>query len=344
MKKEKTTIRKTVNYRRCLISPKPGQTLQQLLSAAITTFPKASDRYEPINLASSEFRCIGVNKVINNCLCGFLTTFERGAAQPVIGDDPDAAILRLAALPPPKAQKGGIQQQYVPGVVYFSIFENHVAVVQSAAIRSAALENHIAWLLRERTSHLPATSSFALSDEAQKATKAKIKKSHVKSISFGQPLMSSFVDEEATVGKSENSSKKATGKNAQTRFRPKGPLVDYLRTYFGNDSDFETLGLDDVFDGNLDVWIEIRYPKRSRVQTEDSMQLMDKLGVALRDIEGDQVDLVLANGTKVKGSELKVSAQLDFPVLAHGLPDEEPLWQEMSSWLMAQLTNGVVDP
>ncbi len=344
MKKEKTTVRKTVNYRRCIVSPKPGQSLQQLVGAAITTVPRPSDRYETINGASNEFRCIGVSKTLNGCLCGFLTTFQRGAAQPVIGDDPRAARLRLEALPPPKATKGGVQQQYVPGVVYFAIHENHVAVVQSAAIRDRALENHLAWLLRERSNHLADTSSFALSDEAQKATKAKIKRSHIKSIGLGQPLMSSVVDHAPEVPANGKASKRNIQKKTQTRFRPQGPVVDFLRSYFTDDSQFEKLGLDDLFDGNLDVWIEIRYPKRSRVQPEDSMRLMDKLGVALRDIEGDQVDLELADGSRVKGSELKISALIDFPVLAHNLPDEDPLWEEMSRWLLAQIANGVVDP
>lgn len=345
MTKASATTRKTVNYRRCLISPKSDQTLQQLVEGAIALHPKPSDRYEPLNLESSELRCVAKHKVVNGCLCGFLTSFERGGAQPVIGDDPSAVSLRLAALPPPKALKGAVQQQYVPGVIYFVLHGNHVAVVQSSAIRAVALETHLGWLLRERSSQLPATSTFALSDEAQKATKAKIRRSHVKSISLGQPLMVQVVEPKpAAEGTPLVPSKNGKEAKEQRRFKPEGPMVDFLRSYFNNDSEFEKLGLEEVFDGNLDVWIEIRYPKRSRVQPEDSMKLMDKLGVALRDIEGDQVDLELADGSRVTGKELKISAPLDFPVLAHNLPDEEPLWDEMSKWLLAQIANGVVDP
>ena len=347
-KKTASTARKTVLYRRCVITPKSTQTLQQLVAAALVAQPKASDRYEPLNAQSTELRCIGKHVVSSNCLCGYLTTFERGAAQPVIGDDPTAVSLRLGALPPPPAQKGGVQQQYVPGVVYFAIYQNHLALVQSSAIRSNALENHLSWLLKERTNQLAATDSFALSDEAQKATKAKIRKSHVKSISLGQPLMAEeIVTLPAAAQGADKGHQKAPATNAakkQRKFRPQGPMVDLIRSYFTDQSDFEKLGLDEVFDGNLEVWIEIRYPKRKRTRPEDAMKLMDTLGVALRDIEGDQVALQLADGSKVTGKELKISAPLDFPVLAHNLPDESKLWDEMSAWLLAQLAHGVVDP
>lgn len=342
--KKSATIQKTVSYRRCVLTPKQGQSLQQLVAAALSSKPKPADRYEPLNPQSTEFRCIGSYTTVHNCLCGFLTSFERGASQPVIGDDANAAALRLGALAPPPAQKGGVQQQYVPGVVYFVIQQNHVAIVQSASLRASTLEGHLSWLLKERTSQLAATVGMALSDEAQKATKEKIRRSHVKSIALGQPLMAEVpqlpLGGADSAGKGSTSAKKPMPK----KFRPEGAMVDLLRSYFTSQSDFEKLGLDEVFDGNLEVWIEIRYPKRKRSKPEDAMRLMDTLGVALRDIEGDQVSLELADGKRVTGAELKISAPIGVPVLANRLPDERKLWEEMAAWLQQQIANGVVDP
>ena len=121
-------------------------------------------------------------------------------------------------------------------------------------------------------------------------------------------------------------------------------MLDLIRNFFEDQSDFEKLGLEDVFDGNLEVWIEIRYPKRKRIRSEDSVKLMDALGIALRDIEGDQVSLELANGHKVSGNDLKISGTVDAQLLNNKLPDEKQLLSAMIAWLTAQIENGVVDP
>jgi hypothetical protein len=295
-----------------VFTPKNDRTLQQLAAAALLVKNKPTDRYELLNQQSTEFRCIGAHKTVDDYLCGYLTSFERGAPQPVIGDDAKATALRLSALSPPPPQKGGVQQQYVPGVVYFVIYQNHVAVVQSAAMHATAVEKHLHWLLKERTSQLETTVSMALSDEAQKATKEKIKRSHVKSIALGQPLMSEVAPLPlAGTDRSHVEAKSRSKKHPPKKFKPSGRVLDFLKSYFVDSNSFEKLGLNEVFDGNIEVWIEIRFPKRKRSKAEDVMQLMDTLGVALRDIEGDQVALKLADGTKVAGSELKISAKLD---------------------------------
>lgn len=338
----KASIQRTISYRRCVISPKNGQTLQQLVAAALSVKSKPADRLEPLNPQSTELRCIGHHATLNRCLCGYLTAFERGASQPVIEDDPSAASLRLSMLAP--AKKGGVQQQFVPGVVYFAIHGNHVALVQSASLRAAGLEAHLSWLLKERTNQLPATSSFALSDEAQKATKEKIKRSHVKKIAFGQPMMAEVeMQADQSFGVKSQKGGQKPAKSA-TKFRPAGPVMDMLKSYFNDEESFEKLGLDGVFDGNLELWIEIRYPSYKRSKGQDAVALMDMLGVALRDIEADQVKLELEDGSKVRGQELKISSTLEVEVHANKLPDEQKLWDSMGQWLTSQLENGVVDP
>lgn len=338
-------VRKTISYRRCEISPKPGQDLQQLLSAALVTHPKPGDRFEPLNSQSTELRCIGMHISKSGCLSGYMTSFERGAAQPVISDDASAASLRLGSLAPPAPSKGDAQQQFVPGVLYFVIFKNHVAIVQSQSMRSSAFEAHLSWLLKSRSNGITSTSSFTLSDEAQKATKEKIRKSHIKAIAIGQPLMSEVVlnppqqpiDPTSAIGRIPR-------QKPQSKFKPDGAMLDLIKGFFNDQNEFEKLGLDEVFDGNLEVWIEIRYPKRKRTKPEDAVRLMDTLGMALRDIEGDQVSLQLANGHRVSGKELKISGSVEVSTLSNRLPDETVLIDQMIAWLTAQIENGVVDP
>lgn len=290
-------------------------------------------------------RLIASSSLINGCLCGYLTTFERGASQNVISDDFKADKLKLGSLPPPTPQRGQAPQQYIPGVVYFSILKNHVAFVSAQSIKSSYLEGHLNWLLKSRTSELGATVAFSLSDEAQKVTKEKIKKSHVKSIAFGQPLMHEV--ELSTVGDNSHSQIIESGKKskkAQSAFKPQGVMLDLIKNLFDNETEFEKLGLNEVFDGNLEIWIEIRYPKRKRLHPQDAMKLMDTLGVALRDIEGDQVTLMLENGLKVTGKDLKITGSIEVELMTNNLPDEDKLYKEMIAWLQSQITNGIIDP
>ncbi|MEG0920639.1 MAG: hypothetical protein RSD57_18435 [Comamonas sp.] len=329
-------ISKKLVYRRCKISPDPGQTLQQLLSAALLQFPTPASRYEPLDAGSNELRTIGKDSLDAGCIVGFLTTFVRGARQPVVSDDPSAKHLSVDAVTPPQAVKGSPQKQFAPGILYFAVMDNHIALSQTQSMRAGAFEAHLNWLLKSRTSVLPSTSVFALTDEAQKATKQRIRDSHIKAISLGQPLMQL---QPAAAMKPQGRKKKAP-----PLFKPAGAALDFIKSMFPNNKDFESLGLDDVFDSNLEVWVEIRYPKRKRTQGENSIDLMDTLGLALRDIEGDQVSLELANGFTVTGQELKISGEISVTSLTNGLPNEVGLYSGMTNWLMHQIKDGVVDP
>lgn len=337
MANNKTKPRRTYVYRRCVFTPKVTQTLQELVAGALLQHPKPADRLEPLNAQSTELRGIGRYASVGNLLVGYLVSFERGATQMVVGDDPNAASLLLNALPPPSPQKGGIQQQYVPGAIYFAIHGNHLVLVQSASIRSSALEAHLSWLLKSKTTQLAVTTGMALSDEAQKVTKEKIQKAHVKSIALGRPLM-----EESTPA--APAAARAKKGKAPRQFRAGGPSLEFLRSLFSSESDFEKLGLDEVFDGNLEVWVEIRYPKHTRSKPEGAMALMDSLGVALRDIDQDDIRLELGDGSVVRGKELKISTEMDVEVLRNGLPDEDKLWEAMAKWLLGVISNGIVDP
>lgn len=334
------TLKKSVNYRRSSISPNPGRNLQQLLDSVLDKIKLPAERYEPLNPLSTELRFIGATKKIKNCTCGYLSTFERGAVQPVVADDPNADALRIGSIPPPIAEEGKPQEQYIPGLLYFVVFKDHVVIAQNSSVRANAFEYHLNWLFKSKTDTLASTDMFALSDEAQKATKQKITESHIKAISFGQPLMEPVTQKDIQ----SDSPQAPKGKKAATQFRPGGAMLDLIKNIFSGSDGFEKLGLDQIYDGNLEIWIEVRYPKRSRSRPESSVKLMDTLGVALRDIEGEHVSLELANGHKVKGSELKISGSVKATERNDKLPDENSLYEAMVNWLKLQIDSGVVDP
>lgn len=305
------------------------RTIQQMLSESLSKLDRVKDRLEAVDTSATEFRVVSSSNLVGSFLCGRLTTFERGGFQVVIADDPDAKNLSLSAIEPP--EKGGVPHQFATGMLYFCIFQNHVAIVQSASLKAGSFEQHLAWLLRDKTSILNVLQGVALSDEPQPATRERIKKSHVKSVMVGRPLM----NESVIVPANETQTK------AQTKFKGGGSLITLIKDWI-DPIQFEQLGLEQgVFDGNLEVWIEIRYPKRLRSRPDDTVRLLDDLALALRDIDADQTKLELADGTVISGNQLKITGQVEAEVIA-GLLDESDLFSSMREWLESLIRDGVI--
>ena len=343
-KKVKSWASKTINYRRCLFGADVGQTLQQLLNQALGQFSTVGDRLEPLNKEGTEFRVIGNHQTLRSCLCGYLSSYERGAKQLVISDNAAAQSLSLSAVSPPPPKNGEAKKEFVPGVIYFVVLENHVAFVATHRLRGNMLEQHINWLLKSKASVLDATVPFALSNETQKVTKEKIQKSQVKSIAFGQPLMEAVEETDSVPAPSVASGKGArTVQATKSVFRPIKAVWDMIKPALPNDA-FEKLGLEGVFSDDLEVWIEIKYPRRTRNHSEDTAELMNKIAIAARDMDDIDVSLQLANGHKVSGQELRISGAIEAQLTADGRIDEQVLFDLMVAWLSKQLSDGVIDP
>lgn len=320
---------KSVYYRRTRFSEPQTRTLQQMVSEALTNHPLVRDRLEAIDAAASEFRVISAKKAVGTFLCGRLTTFQRGGYQVVIKDDPDATDLPLSAIEAPDTD--GVPHQFATGMLYFCILNDHVAVIQSASLKARGFEQHLAWLLRGKTGILAPHHGLALSDEPQEVTRERIRKSHVKSVLLGRPLLDDTVSIAPPDGKGK----------AQTKFRPTGPMLEFLKGMI-DPTQFERLDIEDrVFDGNLEVWIELRYPKRQRNRPEDSVKLLDDLALALRDFDEDQSRLELADGTTVVGSQLKIASRVSVS-MKDGLIVESELYDGMCGWIESLIQNGVI--
>lgn len=329
-----STAKRKVYYRKTEFNGPQKRTLQQLLSTALNQHPFVQDRSEAIDAQATELRLISKFADIGGFLCGHVVSFERGRFQTVINDDPTAKSLALTAITPPKVNN--IPHQFVPGVLYFAVKNNHVVVVQSAGLRTGAFESHLAWLLRTKSGLLTSQQGFALKDEPQPATKERIRKSHVKSVAIGRPLMSESSADAGTIDMRAGSTKK---------FKPDNVFVNLVREMLDDSTRFEKLGLEDtLFEGNLEIWIEIRYPKRQRSRTESAVKLLDNLGIALRDVDDTQARLKLNDGSVIEGKELRISSDIEVKVDAKGIPDDKDIFEQMGTWLQLQIKNGVIAP
>ncbi len=330
MTKTSTSTRK-VYYRRTEFTPEQERNLQQMLSTALSQHSVALDRAEAIGSKASEFRVISQHKTVGAFLCGQLTTFDRGSYQTVIKDDPKAKTLSLNAVSPPKIDD--VQSQFVPGVLYFALFKNHIVLIQNTTVKTSTFEQHLAWLLRTKCNILNSTDGFFLKDEPPPATKDRIKKSHVKNICVNRSLMI------------ESSTQKDNNKSKTARLKTDNTFINLLKDFCSDSLQFEKLGLENnLYADNLDVLIEIRFPKRQRSKAEDSIKLLDDLGILLRDHDEDEVKLELSDGSVVKGKNLIISSSIEINLNEKGLPNENEIFSEMCDWLNTQIKNGIIAP
>lgn len=328
--KARKTVRKTVAYRKAHfhnIAHSP--TLEQLLTKAKALVPIIHSRREATNSPATEFRFISDwGAMPSGGLYGRLSIVQKSKYPIALRDDLKAKTIPLKEFPPPKGH------DYSPGLCHFIVVDNHVVMTQSTLLRSSSLEMHLAWLLRNQTKQLQQDQGISLSDEPQKATKERIRKAHVKSVMIGRPIL-----DEALAATERGKTRDVFKANTS------GPIVQLLREVIGMDG-FDRLGLKDgVFESNLEVWIEIRYPKYSRSQTEKSMKLLDDLSLALRDVDEEDIKLSLSDGSVVRGRDLKVSGHVEVASTAddHGI-QESDLYVQMAAALKDWIKQGTVAP
>lgn len=336
MKTVKTSRR--AYYRRAQIQSKNSNNLQALVENALAKQSTVKSRLETVDSSGETYRLIAKHSKKQNMLAGHLISFERGSYQLVIGDDPDATSLELDAIEPP--QQEGTTQQFVTGVVYFCIFENCVALIQTGSLRANALERHLAWLVRDKSEILDNADGLALVDEPQKTVAERIRKHHIKAVSLGVPFMrEEYVTELVTA--TSNSGRISSQEQKVAKFKADKPWKEFLKKLLPEDT-FSNMGLSDViFDGDLEVWLQIKHPKYQRNHPASTTKLLDDLGLALRDNEEESVRLELMDGSTVSGSQLKIGTSISLETIG-GKPNIDSLYEAMSAWIKHLISNNEI--
>ena len=329
------TIRTTRRafYRRAQIQSKNNSNLQSLLENSLMNLKTVKSRLETVDSSGNTYRLIAKHSKKGSMLAGHLISFERGNYQLVVGDDPSATSLELDAIEPPR--QGETIQQFVTGVVYFCIFENYVALIQSSSLRASALERHLAWIIRDKAGVLGNTDGLALVDEPHKATAEKIRRTHIKRVSLGLPFMKEDAPFEASTSTGGNN---PTPSRGEAQYKADRTLKGFFRRRLSEDC-FSKLNLADVvFDGDLEVWLDIKHPKYQRNHPAKTTKLLDDLGIALRDQEENSVKIELRDGTTIAGSQLKISSPVDFEMIG-GKPNIDSIYDALSGWINDLIRN-----
>lgn len=314
-----------LQYRRCqIVSNKKGTPLQTLLAQALKKFEHPSERQESLSERGMERRFINYAAQYRGMLCGNMVIYSQGAEQLLLrakeirqpGDA--AASYPLEVLSAPDSD--GTRREFLESIFYFCICGDHLLALQSRSLRLSAFEQYLDWILR-KGGLLADEHRLFLADQASSAATAAITRSHVKSVSLGVPLLAAEADQT---------------EERRARVKVGGPVVRALRELIGPKMDH--MRLEDAIDGNIEANIELRWIRKT---TEGAQDVLDSLAVAMRNLDPEDVNIRLNDGTSLRGNDLKLTVPVEVKI-RNGIVEQASLFRVMREAMADMLENGVI--
>ena len=349
------SIKKTIHYKSAQLTG--GINLQAALKAALAqsgTAGKPIGRQQRVN--PDEDSVIFINRIeeYSGMLFGQLIFLETGKRQPYITVVDSADYYSINALAsdqiPDEQQSSGNaevilqkRREFVDSILYFGIFENHVVVLQSAALKTRELEAHLSWVLRDLTKVMPNTSVLILKDKPAESVIRKMEKTHVKTVKIGAPITSEQVDvaaHTAAMPSIADQDDDATSIHAsKVKFVPSGAMAKALQAFLPDI--FSALDLDEALDdANLHVALEVTFNRKT---SQVGQKVLDHIATSLRHMPESDVAITLQGGGQIKGDELKLSGGIKVQYTPLGLIDEAVLFFEMHRWLNTHISSQEID-
>lgn len=304
---------KVLHYRQAKFM-QPGGNLESMVGAALEKLSLVDQRLE--HLQGDDYRLVNDSLQSMAMIFGNLMTFEEGTNKLLLDVDRKVKTLNVRQLPPPSI--GGKKSEFLDSVLYYGIKQNHVVLMQSAALKTKQFEQHINWLLRE-AKVIDTDDYVTLDDSPKPEAKKQLAKAHVKSVNIISPLAAPEGYEPAA----------ATISNAKRLdVTPKGRAVDILRSLLG-ESELKKLPLTDALDANLRVSVSVTY---NRTTTETGQRALDSIANLLRHMDEDDVAIEVPGIGILRGSDLKLSESINIETFA-GNVNQKDLFPKMHDWL-----------
>lgn len=307
-------VKKTLYYRKAVIT-KTDKTLEELLREALTAFPTAMDRQEPIDDDSSEVRLINKFQDVHK---GFILVqmvlIEQDASQPVVIYEAGAREYQLAGVKPSEVilseEYKAAKRDFINSILYFGVIDDHVIVIPSAALRFNAIESYLRWFFVNKAKILPPEAMISLTQEANKDSKKLFGNHNVKSIEIGDTV---------TYVKSSKFEEKTEVKNVTSQM---------LKTLVENFNDFK---LDSIAQSsNIRAKFVITY---SRKTDEDGQKILNDIAMNLRNVDDEDVTINLDGAGQLKKGNLNIHTKESIGRSSDGLLIMSDISHVMQNWL-----------
>ena len=333
------TRRRIIRYKRAVLT-QSNATLQTLLEEALQNdlASKADLRKESISADSNTYRLINKFTDANNVLFGQLVRFEAGKAQSIITLDEKADFYEINSITTQefsneeereRAKKK--RREFIESILYFGCFDNHLVILQSAALTARDLETHVGWLLGSLTRVIDRNTAVIFQDKPSQEVIERISENHVKKVLIGAPLTSQDhnlenVDSESGVVRS-------------VKYVPAGRGADILQAVLGDNWRRDIRLEDSLDESNIKVNLQVTFDRKT---TSVGQKVIDEIATSLRHLDEEDVSLELLGGGTIKGNEIKLNSPISVKVI-NGSIDENDLFHQMHAWLISQLDSGEIE-
>jgi hypothetical protein len=339
---------KTLHYRYAEIKGYSGSlTLGDMLNKALTSLFLVKNRYQVVNEDSHDPEEDGFLKsklFINNkatrwnIVFGDLMRYSDGTNKSTVTIDDKAEHLEVESIVPPKSDEGK-RREFLDSILYFGAFKNHIAIVQSAVLRTSELERHINWLLKE-AKVLVENEHVLLTTKIPELAQKKLEKSDTKVLKIGAPLIDS-VEGMPIKDLQEKYSEDHHFDAKKINVKPKGLGLNWLLNAFGDMEKLKEHGIteemlaEDALGGSsINVALEISY---SRTVSKKSQNIINIVSTAMRHSHPDDIAIDYGKVGRLVGRELVLHKKLNLRYV-DGVLDAEDLYPKVRTWLIDQIT------
>ncbi|TOE86287.1 hypothetical protein CGJ34_03590 [Vibrio parahaemolyticus] len=343
---------KTLHYRYASIDNYDGvYTLSELLKQAFSKLGLVKDRYQEVNEDPYDDETDDIRKVklfVNNFVpmfdiqFGDLMRYADGTNKSIVTIDNSARYLKLEMIAP-TASDDGKRREFLDSILYFGAFKNHVAIIQSAILRTSELERHLNWLLK-KAEVLPQESFVFLTRKIPETQQKKLDKANTKTLKFGAPLVTEVVSDDGEIKVIQApSSEPVTVESIDTKnfkYSPSGIGLNWLLSAFGDMKELEKFGLtkellsQDALQGSdLKVSLEVSYKRKASKQ---SQTILNQVSRAFRHTHPDEISVQYDKVGKLNGRELSLEKKLSVKYV-DGVIDAQDLYPKIREWLKEQI-------
>lgn len=310
-----------------------GRTLQAVLEPVLYgTHRFVDNRAEDIvdEHGNQLRRCINLRHRNDDMLFGEFILYVSGTNKQVVTVQQQQEHLRVDQIQPPPDPEGN-PREFIDAVLYFGIHDNHVVVVQSAALRDRDFESHLNWLLFTHAQALQQGESIMLRKEL--TLDAQRQMDSVRSVSISAPLIERRADPAAVGVEREN-------QHLAVNVRGRG--LEWLRTTVGVDL-IDNLNVEDLVAADeLEVHISIVKKGGSRLPDSPANNTIAALTQTLRHQYEDDIRVTTRRG-EIRGRSLFLRTIRTVNCL-NGVPNQLHVFEQMSDWLSECLELGHIRP
>lgn len=317
-KKTKKFLYKTAYFNK----PLQNETLQTLLVAALKIHPKPMRRRHTPVSDEATFHLINYNQNHGkkgpggNLFGAEFFTYTQGSDQSTLEINEEADELEVDQIFPPDKNK-----EFLDGTLYFGVLENHVIILQSAKLRSLALERHLNWLLIEKTKVLDNENYVALIDHIP-LNKKKFK--GVRGLEITTPV--SF---------------KPVGSSTQTTnvtIEPTGRAWASMQSLIGEVFDLPThMNLKEITEAPMfQLKLSLTWQRK---RSEDDNDFINNIAYEMRHV-GEEFDYVIDTSSgKITKDQFKLEKKYSIE-WKKGRPAFNDIFAKMLEWLEDLVNNG----